>query len=107
MVRRAEFARVHAFRYSPRKGTRGAELKNTVPGDVSSDRADRLESVAKETAVKFNEKNYTAIHTVLAEEEQDGYITGYTDNYIRVYIEIPKDAGSKKSPRPGDFCKVQ
>ena len=107
VVRRAEFARVHAFRYSPRKGTRGAELKNTVPGDVSSDRADRLESVAKETAVKFNEKNYTAIHTVLAEEEQDGYITGYTDNYIRVYIEIPKDADSKNTPRPGDFCKVQ
>lgn len=107
VVRRAGFARVHAFRYSPRKGTRGAELKNAVPGDVSSDRADRLESVAKETAVKFNEKNFTTIHTVLAEEEQDGYITGYTDNYIRVYIEIPKDADSKNTTRPGDFCKVQ
>ena len=27
IVRQAEFARVHAFRYSPRKGTKGAELK--------------------------------------------------------------------------------
>jgi threonylcarbamoyladenosine tRNA methylthiotransferase MtaB len=106
MVRKSEFARVHAFRYSPRKGTKGAELKNTVPGEISSERADRLEAAAKETAMKFNEKNFDAIHTVLAEEEQDGYITGYTGNYIRVYIE-PAKGDSKITPRPGDFCKVQ
>ena len=107
VVRRAGFARVHAFRYSPRKGTRGAELKNKVPGDISASRADRLETVARETTAKFNEKNFTAIHTVLAEEEQDGYITGYTDNYIRVYIEVPKEGDSKNTTRPGAFCKVK
>ena len=49
-VRKSEFARVHAFRYSPRKGTKSAELKDTVSGSVSSDRAERLEAAAKETA---------------------------------------------------------
>lgn len=107
VVNKAEFARVHAFRYSPRKGTRGAELKKKVPGDISSERADRLEAAATETAMKFNKKNFELVHTVLAEEEQEGYITGYTDNYIRTYIEAGKDGDLKNTPRPGDFCKVK
>ena len=106
IVKQAEFARVHAFRYSPRKGTRGAELKGRVAGEVSKERAARLEGEAIKTAHEFNEKNFGVISRVLAEEEQDGYITGYTDNYIKVYIDVSKGPGNS-SPRLGEFCKVK
>ena len=104
VVKQAEFARVHAFRYSPRKGTKGAELKGRVSGEISAARASDLESVAEETARAFNEKNFGVVHRVLAEEEQDGFITGYTDNYIRVYIDVKNCIDA---PRLGDFCRVK
>ena len=107
VVKRAEFARVHAFRYSPREGTSGAKIKDgIVPGTLSSERAEELERTAAETAWKFNEKNFETVHRVLTEEESDGFITGYTDNYIRVYIDV-RDAEKDDAPRLGDFCKVQ
>ena len=107
VVKRAEFARVHAFRYSPREGTSGAKIKDgIVPGTLSSERAEELERTAAETAWKFNEKNFETVHRVLAEEEAEGFITGYTDNYIRVYIDV-KDVKKEDAPRLGEFCRVQ
>ena len=104
IVRRAEFARVHSFRYSPRKGTKGAELGGRVSGEISAARAGNLDNVAEETARTFNEKNFGVNHRVLAEEEQHGFITGYTDNNIRVYIDVKKCGDA---PRLGDFCRVK
>ena len=106
VVRQAEFARVHVFKYSPRKGTKGASLNGRVPGEISSARASELEKVATKVADKFNEKNFDAVHRVLAEELREGYITGYTDNYIRVYIDV-ENSDNKTAPRLGDFCRVK
>ena len=44
---------------------------------------------------------------VLAEEEQDGYITGYTDNYIKVYIDAAGFGAGNSTTRLGEFCKVK
>ncbi len=107
VVKKAEFARVHAFRYSPRKGTAGAKLKDRVDGETSRMRASELESLATEVARGFNEKNFGITCRVLAEEEQDGYITGYTDNYIKVYIDAREFDGGNSGSRLGEFCNVQ
>ena len=113
IVREAEFGKVHVFRYSPRKGTAGASLPDAVPGQVKNDRSDLLEQASGETARKFMEKNFGTVHTVLAEEIRDGYVTGYTDNYIKVYIPAcDSDAGTcagehADNPRLGSFCRVQ
>lgn len=106
LVREAGFGKTHIFRYSVRKGTVGEKLPDVIPGEVKNNRADRLEKVAEETADAFRRSNFGKTHIVLAEEEQDGYITGYTGNYIKVYIE-PEDKTSGKSPRLGEFCRVQ
>lgn len=87
IVRQAEFGRTHVFRYSPRKGTAGAAMKDAIPEKVKKDRADALESLGEETAQRFIEANLGIAHTVLIEESRDGYATGYTGNYIKVYIE--------------------
>ena len=101
IVREAGFGKVHVFRYSPRKGTVGASLPDAVPGDVKNARSDMLESVSAETARRFMEASSAVTHTVLTEEIRDGYMTGYTGSYIKVYI--PKD----KSPAAGEFCEVR
>ena len=102
VVKQAGFGKVHVFRYSPRKGTVGAGLPDAVPGQTKIDRSDVLEAVAAEVAGDFIRRNMSTEHTVLIEEHQDRYAVGYTDNYIRIYIE---DSG--RSMVPGTFVKVK
>ena len=101
VVSQAGFGKVHVFRYSPRKGTAGASLPDAVPGNVKNERADALDAASAAVAAEFMKENFGIRHTVLAEEVRDGYMTGYTGNYIRTYIEDPDCALV-----PGQFCDV-
>ena len=89
IVKEAEFGKVHVFRYSPRKGTRGASLPDAVDGNTKNERAAMLEAESVRIAEGFMRSNFGRRHKVLAEEFRDGFMTGYTDNYIRTYIRDP------------------
>lgn len=101
IVRKSEFGRVHIFRYSPRKGTAASKLPDAVPGNIKNERAERLAAVAEETAKSFYVKNFGTPHYVLIEERDGKHLTGYTGNYIKVYIE---EAGNHKL---GEFVRVE
>lgn len=103
LVDRAGFGKVHVFRYSPRRGTAGASLPDAVPGEIKNERSDRLEKASDAAARDFFEKNIRAgSTTVLTEEMRDGYMTGYTGNYIKAYIEDPGG-----TLQPGQFVRVR
>lgn len=99
MVKSAEFEKVHAFRYSRRKGTVADKMKDQIPGIIKSERINRLMDVSDEVRRSFEQKNFDATHKVLLEERAEEYITGYTDNYIKVYIE-----DRKHQLITGEFC---
>lgn len=101
IVRRSEFARVHIFRYSPRKDTAAAKMTDVVPGNIKNERAARLVKVAEKTAKAFYKKNFGIPHAVLVEERNGIYLTGYTDNYIKVYIE------TEENDRLGELVRVE
>ena len=90
IVKKAAFGRTHVFRYSPRKGTAGAAMKDAVPEQVKKDRAADLEALGERAAKAFTGANLGISHEVLVEESCDGYATGYTGNYIKTYIEDPE-----------------
>ncbi len=102
IVNKSRFGKVHVFRYSPRKGTVGASLPDAVQGEVKNERSDILEQAASEVAAEFMKANTGITHTILAEEIQDGYMTGYTGNYIKVYIE-----DGEEELNPGSFYQVK
>ena len=127
IVREAFFGKTHVFRYSPRRGTAGARLKDAVPESLKKERAGILEDAAEKTARDFRASLEGKAALVLIEEEEDGYLTGYTDNYVKVYIKAPagsadpaveKSAGQSarepgdqsrdaaNTPATGEFCKV-
>ncbi len=88
-VKRSEFGKVHAFRYSVRKGTKAATFADMVSGKTKGDRASRLETVATDVALDFHRRNLDQTQVLLAEQHEDGMVTGYTGNYIKVYIPDP------------------
>lgn len=99
MVKAAEFEKVHAFRYSRRKGTVADKMKDQIPGIIKSDRVNKLLDAAEEVRREFERKNFAVVHKVLLEERVNEYVTGYTDNYIKVYIE-----DRKHELITGEFC---
>jgi len=102
IVKEARFGKTHVFRYSPRRGTAGAKLGDAVPETIKKERAGVLEAAADEVARGFRESVLGKEHVVLVEQEEDGFMTGYTGNYIKVYICDPE-----KTLRPGEFCRVR
>ena len=86
IVREAGFGRTHVFRYSPRRGTAGAKLGGAVPEEIKKQRAGMLEEEAAAVARDFMASVIGTEQAVLIEEEEDGYMTGYTSNYIKTYI---------------------
>ena len=82
----AEFSDIHAFCYSKREGTEGAKLKE-LPASIKKERLDKMLLLKAELKSKFIEKFIGSKLSFLPEYEKDGYFEGYTENYIRVYVQ--------------------
>jgi len=91
---RMRFARTHVFRYSPRQRTSAAELKDDVPFEVKERRHRELTAVCLRTQKEFaaSEIGKTVDVLVEAKGAQEGWLSGYTGNYVRVQFPAPKEA---------------
>ena len=101
MVRRAEFGKVHPFRYSPRKGTKAFSMGDTVTGEVKNRRARELGKAGEEAARRFHEKNLGTVARVLVESIEDGIAQGYSANYIKVRFKADEQT------KQGEFRSVR
>lgn len=84
------FSGVHVFRYSKRRGTKAAEMKDQIDGNKKNERSKKLIQAASEAAEEFNRRNTGSVRRVLFErlDEENGFIEGHSDNYIKVYCSI-------------------
>lgn len=87
IVRRAKFCKVHAFQYSKRPGTKACEISDHLPSPVKKERSERLIALSEEKTKEYLEANLGTVRRVLFEEDS----SGYTDNYIRVYVDGVED----------------
>lgn len=87
LVREIGFSKIHIFRYSPRKGTPAATFPDQVAGIVKKERSQRLEELAEKTCDAFKDTLIGKTLEVQFEEVQEGYWTGYSKNYIKVFLE--------------------
>lgn len=89
LIEEVGFCKVHAFKYSQRPMTKAAVMENQIPPPVKKARSQMLMEAGEMVSQRFFEANRGKSRIVLIEEylEEMGYLTGYTDNYIRVYID--------------------
>ena len=102
LVRESELIKTHVFKYSVRRGTRAASMPDQIDEKVKNRRSRVLIEAAEETARAFCEKCIGQVRRVLFEQEEHGMITGYTDNYIKVYVPA-----GEPGIRPGEFADVR
>jgi threonylcarbamoyladenosine tRNA methylthiotransferase MtaB len=76
---------LHVFTYSERPNTEAIEFDNVVPLSVRKKRSKLLRGLSAKMRGVFYEKQLFTERTVLFEDEnKEGYIHGFTENYIKV-----------------------
>ncbi len=96
-VERVKFSQLHIFPYSKRDGTVASKLYQDLSGKIKTARVKRLEEVGKRLKKEFILQNKTGL--VLIEEKNGQYFEGYTENYIKCFLEGDFNVG--------DIVKVQ
>lgn len=86
IINEAGFARVHAFAFSPREGTRAYNLPD-LPKAVKSRRLHALIEAGKAAEEKYLNARLGREYTVICEEYDGEYTCGYTEGYIKVYAK--------------------
>ncbi len=92
-VKKVKFSQLHIFKYSPREGTASYKIYKDLPHEIKQARLNRLEKLNEIMKEKFIEKNKNHGQSlkVLIEEKIDDFYVGYSENYIRCYLQNEKD----------------
>ena len=92
-IRQADISYVHVFSYSKRDNTRAATLSSEVKPEQIKERSVIMHRLSEEKRLSFLEQNKGQAITVLWEEDvKNGYMHGFTENYIRVKAPYDADA---------------
>ena len=90
-LKKIKFYKMHVFKYSPRKGTKAAVMKNQIDGNVKEHRSKILIELSNSNEAKYQEELIGKEVEILWEEEKDGFYKGHTANYILAYYSENKE----------------
>lgn len=107
-AKKCEFAEIHVFPYSSRKGTAAANMRGQIDPITKDKRVKELLAVSRELREKYEKKFYGKEVEVLFEDfdKKEGYAYGHTGNYLLVkkksdhslhdtFIKVMYEEGSK------------
>ncbi|MGN1200755.1 MAG: tRNA (N(6)-L-threonylcarbamoyladenosine(37)-C(2))-methylthiotransferase MtaB [Candidatus Caccovivens sp.] len=84
-VEKVKFSQLHIFPYSKREGTVAAKLFKDLSGTIKNSRLKRLEAIGSNLKEEFIKQNQ--IVQVLIEEKEGDFFVGYSENYIKCYLQ--------------------
>lgn len=94
-VEKVGFSDLHVFKYSIREGTAAARMKPQVDGLVKTRRSKSLTELGDSMKKSYMDSFVDRLMEVILEEntviDDVSYMTGYTSNYIKVYIPIAEN----------------
>ena len=83
---------LHVFTYSERENTPAIDMDGIVSKSDRADRSKQLRILSNKLQRAFYEKYLNTEHTALFEQEdKDGFLLGFTDNYIKIKISFGAD----------------
>lgn len=109
------FSQLHVFRYSPRRGTPAADYTDHVPPHVSAERSRAMIALGKQLGTEFRKRMLGKTMNVLIEDSHEGtegHLAGFTENYLRVLLDVPDSAINRILPvrlagLEGEFIRAE
>ena len=84
-IKKLDVSYLHVFSYSERENTKAIELNGVVPKTTRNKRSKLLRLLSASKKSRFYKQHIGGYYNVLFESEnKNGFIEGYTENYIRV-----------------------
>jgi threonylcarbamoyladenosine tRNA methylthiotransferase MtaB len=93
-LRDIKLTKMHIFKFSPRKGTRAAEMKAQIDGDTKEQRSSKLIVLSSLNEAEFMQKFVGRTMDVLYEhlnDKETNKYEGHTQNYVKVITEYNRD----------------
>jgi len=77
---------LHVFTYSERENTKAIDFKPVVPFKERFNRSKLLRELSDQKKAQFYKKSIGDIRPLLVENNKNGILFGYTDNYVKIKI---------------------
>lgn len=98
-LKKIKFFEMHIFKYSVRKGTAAAKMKNQVPEEIKEIRSNRLLEMEKEQSMEFRSWYIGKEISILLEEEKEisgqMYWIGHTPEYVKAAVSSKENLGNQ------------
>ena len=94
-LKEIKFYKMHIFKYSPRKGTKAAQMEKQIDGKIKEQRSQKLVELSNKNEKEYNEKYIGKEVEILLEEEKEGIYKGHTANYILAYCKTNQNLENK------------
>lgn len=95
-VKEVSFAGGHVFPYSRRNGTPAAKMTGQITKEEKHKRCKKLISVFDSLEESYYKKHIECTLTIIAETYEDGFLTGHSDNYLKVRFNGSEDLLGKE-----------
>ena len=94
-LRNIKFYKIHVFKYSIRKGTKAAEMKNQILPEIKEERSNKLLELSDECENEYLKLHLGKEMNVLFETQEDEFWKGHTSNYLVVKVKSNQDLNNK------------
>lgn len=94
-LEKIKFYKMHVFKYSPRKGTKAAEMKGQIEGNIKEERSQKLIELSNKNQKQYNQEYIGKKVKVLFEEKKGEEYIGHTQNYILTYCKTEEKLENK------------
>lgn len=86
---------MHVFKYSPREGTKAANMENQVEGNEKEKRSQKLIELSNKNQEEYNQEKIGKKEKVLIEEKPGEYWKGHTSDFYVVNIKSDQNLENK------------
>lgn len=91
-IKSLDISYLHVFTYSERENTTALRIKEVVPMEVRHKRSKQLQILSeKKRRYFYNRFLGQEMEVLLESENHDGFLNGFTDNYIKVVVPYDKN----------------
>jgi len=102
LIKEVQPLKTHVFRYSMKKGTLAALIKNQIDGLTKKRRAAKITAFAKKISMEVRQMHLGKIRDIIIETTTDRKLTGHDEYYLK---HISTNDG--KVFQEGDRCKMK
>jgi threonylcarbamoyladenosine tRNA methylthiotransferase MtaB len=86
-IKKINLSALHIFPYSKREGTKAASMPNQIDNNIKKERVKKLMTLSKELELNYMNKFINKELDIIPEEYKDGYVIGYSSNYLKVRVK--------------------